>query len=129
MPFAKYKDQAVEELRKTDLEWTRVCNGYFLDYYAMPHLKSHLTTFPANLAIDVANKVAGIPGTGDDPLTFTYTYDVGRFVAEALTLPKWEEDTYIIGEEATLNQLLAYAEEARGTAAPSTSKAVRLHTL
>ncbi|THZ76032.1 hypothetical protein D6C84_08938 [Aureobasidium pullulans] len=48
-------------------------------------------------------------------MVFTYTYDVARFVAEVLTLPKWDEITTIIGDRVTLNGFVQLAEEARGT--------------
>ncbi|THY03620.1 hypothetical protein D6D01_10197 [Aureobasidium pullulans] len=107
-------EQGVQnELRKTNLEWTQVHDGYFMDYYGLPQLESHLT-FPP-FAIDVDNKAATIPGSGDDKMVFTYTYDVAKFVAEVLTLPKWDEITIIIGDRITLNEFVQLAEEARGT--------------
>lgn len=100
------------ELRKTGLEWTRVQPGYFMDYYGIPHVKSNLK--PWSFVIDVANKAAGIPGTGDEVVAFTYTVDAAKFVVAALGLPKWEEITYLWSEKASYNKILALAEEARG---------------
>lgn len=48
-------------------------------------------------------------------MVFTYTYDVAKFVAEVLTLPKWDEITTIVGDRVTLNEFVQLAEEARGT--------------
>ncbi|THX80309.1 hypothetical protein D6D04_04656 [Aureobasidium pullulans] len=113
MPHIPLRQGVQNELRKTNLEWTQVHNGYFMDYYGLPHLKSHLT--PPPFAIDVDNKAATIPGSGDDKMVFTYTYDVARFIAEVLTLPKWDEITTIVGDRVTLNEFVQLAEEARGT--------------
>ncbi|KAM0263897.1 hypothetical protein ACHAQJ_000932 [Trichoderma viride] len=112
-PVYKFREDAVSELRKSGLEWTRVANGYFMDYYGYPHVKTYLK--PLFFVVDVGNKAAGIPGTGDDIVAFTYTADVAKFVVAALGLPKWDEVLYCYGEKASYNQVLALAEEARGT--------------
>lgn len=65
-------------------------------------------------AIDMENKKAGIPGTGNDPMTFTYTFDVARFAVAALDLPKWDELMYCYGDKTTWKEFLKQAEEARG---------------
>ncbi|UKZ95785.1 uncharacterized protein TrAFT101_010600 [Trichoderma asperellum] len=112
-PLYKFREDAVSELRQSKLEWTRVANGYFMDYYGYPHVKTYLK--PLSFVIDVKNKAAGIPGTGDDIVAFTYTADVAKFVVASLGLPKWEEITYCYGEKSSYNKILALAEEARGT--------------
>lgn len=114
MPHIAYRLAAYGELSKTELEWTRVYNGFFLDYYAQPHVKSHQVRLP--FAIDVENKVAAIPGTGNEIATFTYTYDIARFVSALIDLPagNWPEKSIVIGDKLTFNELLKLAEEARG---------------
>lgn len=109
------------ELRGTELEWTRFHNGYFLDYYGPPSsLKSYMTRVA--WAVDVASKKAGIPVTGDEPMTFTYTFDVAKFAVAALDLPKWDELTYCYGDKLTWNEFLGLAEEARGKVMPGSSR-------
>ena len=120
-PVYQAREDAIIELRKTNLEWTRVANGYFMDYYGYPHVKTYLQ--PLFFVVDVPNKAAGIPGTGDEVLAFTYTQDVARFTVASLSLPKWEEVTYIYGEKSTFNKLVALAEEARGMLAPDSDNA------
>jgi len=102
-------------LEATSLEWTSVINGFFLDYYVVPHVKSHLGGL--TIAIDIANKTAAIPGSGDVPVVFTYSFDIGRFVAALLAQPQsfWDKESYIIGDKLTLNEVLAIAEEVRGS--------------
>ncbi|RTE69355.1 hypothetical protein BHE90_016264 [Fusarium euwallaceae] len=111
MPWLKYKLAAINELKSTKLEWTHFIVGYFLDYYGMPHVKTHLPPFL--VSVDVANKLARIPGTGNDAVTFTYSYDVAKFVAVALDMDKWEEETIVAGDKATWNEFLRLAEEIR----------------
>ncbi|RFU80190.1 hypothetical protein TARUN_2000 [Trichoderma arundinaceum] len=112
-PIYKVREDSVSELRKVGLEWTRVANGYFMDYYGYPHVKTYLKQL--SFVVDVPNKAAGIPGTGDEIVAFTYTVDVAKFIVAALGLPKWDEITYCYGEKASFNKILSLAEEARGT--------------
>jgi nucleoside-diphosphate-sugar epimerase len=100
------------QLRKTELEWTRFDNGFFLDYYGPPSLKSYMT--PVTFVVDVVNKKASIPGTGNEPMTFTYTFDVAKFVVAVLDLPRWDEVTYCYGEKTTWNKFVKQAEETTG---------------
>lgn len=106
------KLKIIEELEQTSLEYMAVYNGYFLDYYGLPHVKSYLANIP--IIVDVANGTAAIPGSGEIPVAFTYTFDVAKIVAASLKLPKWPKTAYIIGDKVTGNQLLKLAEEARG---------------
>ncbi|EKG12323.1 hypothetical protein MPH_10440 [Macrophomina phaseolina MS6] len=113
LPHIKLRLDAVEELKKTDLEWTRFQNGYFMDYWGMPYIKSYQQPFIP--FVDVANKMAAIPGDGNTPVVFTYSYDVAKFVVAALDLPKWDDEFYIIGDKVTWNEFLKLAENARGS--------------
>jgi hypothetical protein len=93
-----------EALKRTNLKWTRIATGFFLDYWGMPHIKTHLTPFP--WAVDVLNKVAAIPGTGNEVISMTYSFDLARLIVRIL-------DTDV-GEDITFNELVRWAEEARG---------------
>jgi hypothetical protein len=89
MPWAKYQLNAIEHLRATGLEWTEILPGYFLDFWGLPSLKSHM--LPIVPAIDSVARFAGIPGTGNEPIAFAYSFDVARVVSRMLDLPEWEE--------------------------------------
>ncbi|KAI8660270.1 NmrA domain-containing protein [Fusarium keratoplasticum] len=112
-PTSIFQKASLEALRKADLEWTRFVVGYFLDCYSLASLKTHLP--PLSFAIDVANKKAAIPGTGNEPIAFTYTYDMAKFVAAFLEEPKWEELTFCYGEKTTWNEFVKVAEEVTGS--------------
>ena len=102
-----------EALKKTDLQWTRVVNGFFLDYWGMPFLKTYLNPFP--WAVDVANgKATAIPGTGNEVLSMTYSFDLARFIVKLLEKPDWPEFSALVGEDVTFNQIVQWAEQARG---------------
>ncbi|KAL6362330.1 hypothetical protein LRP88_03608 [Fusarium phalaenopsidis] len=112
-PTSVFQKASLDALRKTGLEWTRFAVGYFLDCYSLTSLKTHLP--PLSFAIDVANKKAAIPGTGNEPIALTYTYDVAKFVAAFLEEPKWEELTFCYGEKTTWNEFVMVAEEVIGS--------------
>ncbi|KAH6976423.1 nmrA-like family protein [Ilyonectria sp. MPI-CAGE-AT-0026] len=110
-PLQSYFD-SLDALEKTSLEWAVVHNGTFLDYYAPSTLKSHYDH--GTVVLDIPNAAAGIPGTGDEPMTFTYTFDAARFTIAALDLPSWPRELRIVGDALTYNELTKLAEAARG---------------
>lgn len=112
LPPLKHYFEAQDELRKTGHEWTTYLNGFFLDYFATPSLKSY--TKRNVITLDIENKVAAIPGTGNDLITFTYTFDVAKYIVASLDLAKWPEGSRIVGGQMTWKEFLKLAEEARG---------------
>ncbi|KAK0261808.1 hypothetical protein LTS09_003901 [Friedmanniomyces endolithicus] len=112
-PIAKSKLDALAMLENTSLEWTAWYVGWFLDFYVAPRVKTYM--FPFSAFIDMAHDVAAIPGTGDVPVVYTYTFDIAAFAAASLSLPKWEKETYAVGDRLTVNEFLAIAEEVKGT--------------
>jgi hypothetical protein len=79
----------------------------------MPKVKSYLN-HKLVFAVDVANNVAGIPGTGDVPIVFTHTFDVAKFVAALVGVPDWPERSTVIGDKKSWNEFVAIAEEVKG---------------
>lgn len=113
MPFNVFREQNIEALRKTDLEWTQIHDGLFLDYYGMPYVKTYLN--PLVFAIDITNKTAAIPGaTGDQIIAFTYTKDLAKFVVAALDLPKWNQVMHCYSDHSTFKEVIQIAEEMTG---------------
>ncbi|GMF72607.1 unnamed protein product [Aspergillus oryzae] len=112
LPQLKVYFDGLEELRKSELEWTVFHIGMFMDYFATPALKSYLK--PHIAALDLENKVAAIPGDGKVPVTLIYSFDMARFVVASLDLEHWEEESRVVGDEITWNEFLVLAEEARG---------------
>lgn len=104
-----YKPAAVLELKKSGLEYTLFSHGVFMDYYGLPRIKSHLK--PWVFSIEVAHKVAAIPGSGKTHAAYAYSRDVAKFVVTALSLPEktWKESSVMIGEHKSLNEILRIA--------------------
>lgn len=104
--------ETIKALEQTNLEWTQFQNGYFCDYYGMPYVETNLK--PLTFVLDVANKAAAIPGTGNEPMTFTYTKDLAKFVVAALDLSKWTYPMVCYSDKTTWNKVTKIAEESRG---------------
>lgn len=111
--LAKYTYEAIDALEQTDLEYTRVANGWFIDYYGMPFWKTHL--HPWINVVHMEKKWASIPGDGSVKATFITSQDMAMYVAHLMDLEKWSKVTLIDGETLSMNQLLEIAQEARGT--------------
>ncbi|KAJ3543964.1 hypothetical protein NM208_g3302 [Fusarium decemcellulare] len=111
-PPAMAKKSALVELESSGLEWTTIYNGYFLDYFGTPKVKSYIDDIA--LFIDMPENTAVIPGSGEVPVVFTHTFDVAKFVSALLDLAKWPREVHIIGDRLTWNEMLKLAEEVKG---------------
>ncbi|KAH6950937.1 hypothetical protein DER45DRAFT_637185 [Fusarium avenaceum] len=112
-PIAQAKLNLLAALEATStLEYTFVINGYFADGWVAPKVKTYQDPLP--LVVDIANQVAAIPGSGNELVVFTHTFDIARFVALLVGVAKWDKESYIIGDKVSWNQFVQYAEEARG---------------
>ncbi|KAJ5680747.1 hypothetical protein N7536_011886 [Penicillium majusculum] len=56
-----------------------------------------------------------VPGSGDDLVVFTHSTDIAKFVVSSLDLPKWQEESYILGEKFTWHEFIKLAEDAKGS--------------
>ncbi|PYI05406.1 NAD(P)-binding protein [Aspergillus sclerotiicarbonarius CBS 121057] len=113
LPQLKDYFKAIEVLRASRLQWTIFVNGIFLDYFGPSTLRSYLK--PNVFVLDLVSHVAAIPGDGNVPVTFTYTFDLARFVVAALDLEDWPEESRVVGDELTWNEFVGLAESIQGT--------------
>ncbi|KAJ5860808.1 uncharacterized protein N7529_008118 [Penicillium soppii] len=111
-PSIQWWLDAAERLKASGLEYTRVIPGFFMDYWGMPYVQTHLQPF--TFGIDIASGTAAIPGNGDNVICMTYTYDLATYLVKALDLDNWPEFSIIVGDEVTYNQVLELAEEFTG---------------
>jgi nucleoside-diphosphate-sugar epimerase len=115
IPSIIHKWEAQQALdQTTDLEYTVFHNGFFMDYWGIPGVKSNMIRSPLVNWLDVANNAAAIPGEGNTPAVFTHTTDIARFAAASLDLPKWEKEYYVCGDRVTWNEFVRLAEEVKG---------------
>jgi hypothetical protein len=101
----------MELLAKTSLQWTAIYNGLFLEFLA-PGIPTYANTTP--LFVDVANNAAAIPGSGDYPVHFTWTKDIGKYITALLGLEKWENKYLITGDTKTFDEIIAIGEKIKG---------------
>ncbi|OJJ88705.1 uncharacterized protein ASPGLDRAFT_1499984 [Aspergillus glaucus CBS 516.65] len=113
LPQLKDYFKAIDILRQSGLQWTIFVNGIFLDYFGPSEMVSYLK--PNVFVVDLSNNVAEIPGDGNTPVTFTYTLDLAKYVLAILSLDEWPEESRVIGDEMTWNELVALAEEVKGS--------------
>lgn len=107
------KLEAVAELEKSStLEYTLFYVGYFLDFWGYPRVKSYQRQ--NIIAVDIEGEVAAIPGSGETPVVFSHTLDVAEFVAASLELPRWDRESYAIGDRVTWNEFVRIVEDVKG---------------
>ncbi|KAJ5448003.1 hypothetical protein N7445_002824 [Penicillium cf. griseofulvum] len=111
-PSIQYWLDAADSLKVSGLQYTRIIPGFFMDYWGMPHVKTHLQPF--TFGIDISSGTAAIPGDGNNVICMTYTYDMATYLVKALDLEEWPEFSVIVGDEVTYNQVLGMAEEITG---------------
>lgn len=102
----------IDALKISGLEYTRVYPGYFMDYWGVPNVRTHIRYFA--YGVDICNARAVIPGDGNDLITMTYSYDMAEFVVHLMDLPSWPESSYIAGDDITFNRILDLAQTLRG---------------
>ncbi|CAI7662563.1 unnamed protein product [Penicillium glandicola] len=111
-PSIQYWLDAADRLEASGLQYTRVIPGFFMDYWGMPHVQTHLQ--PLTFGIDISSGTAAIPGDGNNVICMTYTYDMASYLVKALDLDEWPDFSVIVGDEVTYNQVLGMAEEFTG---------------
>ncbi|KAI0152769.1 hypothetical protein GGR57DRAFT_503281 [Xylariaceae sp. FL1272] len=85
----------------------------FLDCWGIPVVNSHFPS--ASMVIDIVNDVAAIPGDGNQPIVFTHSVEVAKFVVAMLDAKEWDPISYTVGDKITWNEFLQLAEEVKGT--------------
>ncbi|KAI9150457.1 Oxidoreductase BOA1 [Paramyrothecium foliicola] len=110
--FTAAARQAAAALNKTGLQVTRFAIGIFMDYYGVPNVPTHLRAFV--WGIDIQNRRAAIPGTGDEVWATTHSRDLARFIERLLEDEDWPEISLVSGSDVTFNQILALAKQYTG---------------
>ena len=92
---------------QADVEWTLVCNGWFMEY-VLPagHPKRLFKDVGEAWVLDFANKVMRVYGSGKQEVAFASASDLGVALAKLVDSPeKWEEYTFVSGDQVSWNQL------------------------
>lgn len=120
---------AVAALAETKLEYTVVYIGFFLDYWAMPHVPTHLGIYTS--MIDVPNRRAALPGDGNDIMTTITSQDAAKFNVALLDMPEgsWPKQSFAVGEALTTRGYVKVLEEILGMSGQRHVDKPRLSTL
>ena len=98
--------QPIREMlwKQTDLEWTLVCIGWLTDYF-VPIRNRHIKDIGEFHPINWVDNEIVIPGTGNEPVDFTWARDVARGLASLVKAPpgSWEPYTFMSGERSCWN--------------------------
>ncbi|KAF5609115.1 SDR family [Fusarium subglutinans] len=112
VPSYQWKLKAVEVLEKTNLEFSLISIGLFLDYWAAPRMPTNIRA--ANIIIDPENNAAVIPGDGNTPIVLTHSTDAAKYTVSLLDVPNWKSRYAVITNRMTLNEAVKLAEEVKG---------------
>ena len=107
------KIPVLDKVKASGIEYTVFMNGVLMDYFAAPQKSSSSLDIRA-VGVDFNKCEANIVGTGDEPFSVILADDVGRFVAAALDLDRWDERSGMVGNRTTWNELIKLGEEVRG---------------
>ncbi|KAL1886321.1 hypothetical protein Plec18167_000251 [Paecilomyces lecythidis] len=105
------KETVWKTVQSSRLEYTRFTNGLWMNVWGPGCLRDEeeaLGPYKCRppFCIDVGAGTALIPGDGSQRIVVTRTQDVGRFVAAALELPRWEAESRIAGDIVTFNEVV-----------------------
>lgn len=89
---------------QTNVEWTLTGQGWFTDYFVPAknrHLKNIGDHHPFDWSKNDGDKII-IPGTGNEPLDFTWARDTVRALASLINAPpgSWEPYIFMSGERS-----------------------------
>ncbi|ORY11782.1 hypothetical protein BCR34DRAFT_601063 [Clohesyomyces aquaticus] len=89
---------------QTGVEWTLVCIGWLADYF-VPAKNRHVKDIGEFHPMNWADGRIVIPGTGNEPVDFTWARDVAIGLASLVKAPSgsWEPYTFMSGERSCWN--------------------------
>ncbi|KAL5095472.1 hypothetical protein Trisim1_000247 [Trichoderma cf. simile WF8] len=116
--YYKAKEPVWEAVKKSGLEYTRFINGLWMNVWAPGAPRDEEVARagykgPAFL-LDINSGNITIPGDGNDIISVTDMRDVGKYAAAALDFEKWDEDSVIVGDKVTINELVEKIEKITG---------------
>ncbi|KAF8536169.1 hypothetical protein BDD12DRAFT_918442 [Trichophaea hybrida] len=110
------KETIMDAVVASGLECTAFRTGQFMNYLAhgAPREGGLAGCRDFAFIVDLEKGVAEIPGMGEERVTMVTTQDVGRFVAEACGLERWETEMGMGAETTCYNEVVREAERVTG---------------
>lgn len=113
--FYAGKIPVLEATKASGMEYTQFTCGIFMNYLGTGTPKGETEVLsglrPWNFVINTKAGTADLPGDGNSKLTFTRLQDVGKFVAAALDLDKWEDEMGMVGSTMSYNEVIDAIEK------------------
>ncbi|GIK05565.1 hypothetical protein Aspvir_009678 [Aspergillus viridinutans] len=106
-------------VQSSGLEYTRFINGLWMNVFGPGCVRDEEEALGAYkgrppFAIDLKAGTAIITGDASQMVVISKTQDIGRFVAAALDLPKWEPESRIVGDRITFTEVAELAKSRCG---------------
>jgi nucleoside-diphosphate-sugar epimerase len=96
---------------QNEIEYTLFNQGWFMDYF-IPGDRSYMKRILPVWPLDLEKETIRIPGTGEEPITFTSARDTGKALVRLATSNiKWEKYIYIAGETTTWHNVVKLIEK------------------
>ncbi|KAH8158130.1 hypothetical protein CIB48_g10120 [Xylaria polymorpha] len=113
---------------QTDIEWTLVCIGWLADYF-LPAKNRYIKDIGEFHPMNWEGEKIVIPGTGNEPVGFTWARDVVRGLASLVEAPSgsWETYTFMAGEHSCWNDATKLVQQKHRPDTPV--EHVSLHTV
>ncbi|KAK4071640.1 uncharacterized protein Triagg1_5878 [Trichoderma aggressivum f. europaeum] len=116
--FYKAKESVWEAVKKSGLEYTRFINGMWMNIWAAGAPRDEEAGRAGykgpSLIVDINSGSVTIPGDGSKVISVTDMRDVGKYAAAALDFERWDEDSVIVGDKFTVNELVDKVEKITG---------------
>jgi hypothetical protein len=110
-PQKRYHMMARATLERTDLEFTYVYIGMFMDYFGLPKYRTALREL--YILFDLENEEAILPGDGGAKMATTRAVDAARLTVAVLKREQWPQQLKIVGTEMTLIEMVQVAKKYR----------------
>lgn len=104
-----------EATKASGMEYTQFTCGIFMNTLGTGTPNGETEALgglrPWTFVINMKAGTADLPGDGNSKVTFTRTQDIGKFVAAALDLEKWEDEMGMVGSTMSYNEVVTAIEK------------------
>ncbi|UKZ49229.1 hypothetical protein TrVGV298_003474 [Trichoderma virens] len=116
--YYKSKEPVWEAVKRSGLEYTRFINGLWMNVWAPGAPRDEVVARAGYqgppFLLDINSGSITIPGDGSGVISVTDMRDVGKYAAASLDFEKWDEDSVIVGDKFTVNELVDKIQKTTG---------------
>lgn len=107
-----------DAVQQSGLEYTKFACGLFMNCLSTGTPKGETEALaglrPWNFIINMKAGTADVPGDGNAKMAVTEINDVCRFIVASLDLDYWDEESGIVGESLSCNEIIETVEKVTG---------------